>query len=85
MIISERYTSLMRSIGIPELLVILLVATLYVYPLCRIAKRMGYAGIIGVLAFIPGINLILAYVLAFANWPYSANSNRSVVEADLRD
>jgi hypothetical protein len=33
----------------------------------KIAKRMGYAGIIGVLAFIPGINL--AYVLAFANWP----------------
>jgi hypothetical protein len=30
---------------------------------------MGYAGIIGVLAFIPGINLILAYVLAFAKWP----------------
>jgi hypothetical protein len=69
MIIPERYTLLMRSIGIPELLVILLVATLYVYPLCRIAKRMGYAGIIGVLAFIPGLNLILAYVLAFANWP----------------
>ena len=59
----------MRSIGILEILTILLVATVYVYPLCRIAKRMGYPGIIGVLAAIPGINLILAYVLAFANWP----------------
>ena len=59
----------MRSISIPELFMILLVVTVYLYPLCRIAKRMGYAGIVGVLAFIPGINLILAYVLAFANWP----------------
>jgi hypothetical protein len=69
MIVSDRYAWLMKSIGSPELLAILLVAMLNVYPLCRIARKMGYAGILGVLAFIPGINLILAYVLAFANWP----------------
>ena len=75
----------MKSIGKSELLVILLVAMLYVYPLCRIAKRMGYAGIIGVLAFIPGINLILRTCSHSPIGPYSTNSNRSVVEADLRD
>ena len=85
MIVSERYTSLMRSIGISELLVILLVATVFLYPLCRIVTRMGYPGIAGVLAFIPGIDLILAYMLAFANWPVLRELESLRREANLRN
>lgn len=59
----------MRSIGIPEILVILLIAVIYILPLWRIAARMGYPGGLGILAFLPGVNLVLAYYVAFSEWP----------------
>jgi hypothetical protein len=52
-----------------EFLIISLVALLYIIPLWRIARKMGYPGALAVLACIPGINILLAYFLAFTPWP----------------
>ncbi len=45
-------------------------------PLIGIARKIGYSGGLAVLALIPGINLLLAWVLAVREWP---------VERELRE
>jgi len=59
----------MQRLSIPELGVILLVFALYVLPLWRIATRMGYPGALGLLSAVPGLNILLAYFVAFTEWP----------------
>ena len=55
--------------------VLLVVALLGTYlgvicvPLIGIARKMGYSGAIGILALIPVVNLMLAWVLAVREWP----------------
>jgi hypothetical protein len=39
------------------------------YPAGRILGRMGFSPLWTVLAFVPGLNLIALWVLAFADWP----------------
>jgi hypothetical protein len=64
------YIVAMRSVGLSELFVVLLAtAVLYVFPLWRIAQRMGYHGSVGVLACLPGFNVLVAYFIAFSEWP----------------
>ena len=38
-------------------------------PLIGIARKMGYSGAIGLLALVPGVNIVLAWVLALREWP----------------
>lgn len=59
----------MGTVSFTELLMVLVLAGLYVIPLWRIAGKMGYPGALGVLACIPGINLVVAWILAFREWP----------------
>jgi hypothetical protein len=47
----------------------LIFAAFLVFPLWRIARKMGYPGFLGILALIPFVNIVLAYVLAFQQWP----------------
>jgi hypothetical protein len=47
----------------------LIFAAFLVFPLWRIAKKMGYPGFIGIMALIPVVNILLAYILAFKQWP----------------
>jgi hypothetical protein len=47
----------------------LLFAAFLILPLWKIAKKMGYPGFIGILALIPVVNILLAYILAFRQWP----------------
>lgn len=35
----------------------------------RIFDKAGYGGIIGLLAVIPGVNVLMMTILAFADWP----------------
>jgi hypothetical protein len=44
-------------IGSTEFLAVSLLVALYVVPLWRIAKKMGYPGPLGILACLPGVNL----------------------------
>ena len=57
------------SIGVPELLVVLVVAVLLVIPAARICQKAGFSSWLGVAAAIPGLNLLLLWLLAFAEWP----------------
>ena len=52
-----------------EFLIILMIVALYILPLWRIARKMGYPGLLAILALLPGINIILVYFLAFTRWP----------------
>jgi hypothetical protein len=60
---------MMAPISAPELAIVLLLAAIYAIPVCRIARKMGFPGVLGILALVPGVNLVVAYYLAFTDWP----------------
>ena len=57
------------TIGPFTMSILLLIFVVHVFPLWRIAKKMGYPGALALLAFVPGVQLILAYFLALSDWP----------------
>jgi hypothetical protein len=61
------------SIGVPELVVILLIAVvplaLVAWPAGRICQRIGFSPWLGLVAVIPIANLVLLWFVALANWP----------------
>jgi len=59
---------MLRSSGLPELLVLIVVAFLIV-PFWKIFSKAGYPGIIGVLMLVPFLNLVLLFFLGFSDWP----------------
>ncbi len=64
----------MRSIGLPELLVIFGLL-LYVGPLLllvpywKIFSRAGFPGWMSLLTLVPVVGLVTLYVIAFSEWP----------------
>lgn len=44
-----------------------------IYPIGRILRRMGFSPLWSILAFIPLLNLIALWVVAFADWPRRSN------------
>jgi hypothetical protein len=44
-----------------------------VWPAWRICSRAGFPGALGLLIMVPLLNLVLLYVLAFAEWPALRN------------
>ena len=60
------------SLGMGELLVIMLIVVLLgigFLPWFMIYKKAGYSPAMGCLMFIPLVNIIMLYVLAFSQWP----------------
>lgn len=57
-------------------LFLLLILFLFVWPLWRIVDRTGFPGVLSLLFFVPGVNLIMLYVLAFAEWPRNWEGRR---------
>ena len=55
--------------GLIELLLTLAIGFVLVIPSWRIVSKMGYPGAMGLLAFVPLVNLALVFYLAFATWP----------------
>jgi hypothetical protein len=49
--------------------ILLALFAVHFFPLWRIVSKTGYPGILAILAFVPGVNLILAYFLALSDWP----------------
>ena len=56
-------------IGVPELLVLLVVAATFIWPATRICAKAGYSPWLGVAIVVPLANLILLWFLALAQWP----------------
>ncbi len=54
-------------------LAVLLIALIYVFlvavPACRLTRRLGFAGAWGLLALVPGLNVVGLWILAYAHWP----------------
>ncbi len=51
------------------LLIILFIMILMVYVYCRIFSKTGFCWALGLLMFVPIANIIMLFVLAFADWP----------------
>ena len=47
----------------------LIFATLVVLPFWKICKKAGHPGIMALMIFVPLLNVIFIYWLAFADWP----------------
>lgn len=63
------------AIGPMEVLILLATGVFYVWPACRICSKAGFPWPLGLLALIPGINLVLLCVLAFVEWPIHRSKN----------
>jgi hypothetical protein len=55
--------------GPMELLLIFVMASVIVAPFWRIFSKAGFSGALSLLMFIPLVNLVMIFVLAFAEWP----------------
>ena len=58
--------------GFPEFLVVLAIAAMVlvvVWPAARIAQRLGYSPLLGVLSVIPVANVLLLWFVAYGEWP----------------
>jgi hypothetical protein len=59
-----------RSIGFPELIVILAVVALIIWlPWSRIFSKAGYSPWLSLTMFIPLVNLVVLFWFAFSEWP----------------
>jgi hypothetical protein len=57
------------SLGLPELLIVVVTAILLVAPIWRILRRTGLPPLIALAAFIPPLGFIVLWYIAFARWP----------------
>ena len=60
------------TIGIPELIITVFIAAIawvVIWPATRICRRVGFPWWLGLLIVVPIANVILLWVVAFAEWP----------------
>ena len=57
------------GLGFSELILVMLMLSIVIYPAWRILRRLGFSGAWSLLIFIPLVNLLALYVLAFTPWP----------------
>jgi len=62
---------------IASVIAALLGVVVIIWPAWRICSRAGFPGALGLLIVVPLLNLVLLYVLAFAEWPALRNQKRS--------
>lgn len=64
---------IMESVGIPELIILLLVGAIFVFvvalPFWFICKKAGLSPWLSLIVLIPSGVLVLPFVLAFIEWP----------------
>ena len=56
------------TFGMREL-VLLIAAAVIVWPYCRVLSRLGFSPWLALLVFVPFVNLIALWLLAYAKWP----------------
>lgn len=67
---------MLRTIGLPEMIVLLLVLFFMVLPFWRIFAKAGFPAPLSLLMLVPLVNLLMLFVLAFAEWPATRASSR---------
>ncbi len=60
---------MLRSIGLSELLVILVVGCLIIVPTWKIFSKAGYPGIMSFAMVVPILNIVMLCFLGFSEWP----------------
>jgi hypothetical protein len=60
---------MLRSIGLPELLVMCVFVSFFVIPFWKISEKAGYPAIAGFFMLIPFLNILLLFFFAFSEWP----------------
>ena len=59
----------MMGYGVAHWIVFVVMVAVVLYPIGRILRRLGISPFWSLLVFIPLVNLISLWVLAFSNWP----------------
>ncbi|HLI10009.1 MAG TPA: hypothetical protein VKY65_00290 [Alphaproteobacteria bacterium] len=59
----------MAGYGLAHWLIAIVMAAAFLYPIGRILNRIGFSPIWCIVAFIPLLNVIALWVLAFVDWP----------------
>jgi hypothetical protein len=63
----------MPGFGIAHWVIFIAVVVLILYPIGRILRRLGLSPFWSLLVFIPLVNLISLWILAFSEWPAGKN------------
>lgn len=59
----------MAGYGSAHWIVFVIMALVVLYPIGRILRRIGLSPIWAILAFVPMLNLLGLWILAFVDWP----------------
>jgi hypothetical protein len=59
----------MGTIGSSELILILFIFGIIIIPFWKIFQKAGFSPLLSLLIFVPGINILAIFYLAFAEWP----------------
>jgi hypothetical protein len=59
----------MYGLGVPEIVIIIVIAAVLIWPWWRIFSQAGYPGWFGLSQILPGLNVVGLLFLAFAQWP----------------
>lgn len=59
----------MGSFSIWHFTIVFFWLAILVVPMWRIVTKAGFSGPFSLLAFVPGLNLVLLWVFAFVKWP----------------
>jgi hypothetical protein len=68
-VIQHMEMHMIPNIGPFELILVLALPVLIVWPAWRICSKAGFPGALGLLIVVPLLNLALLFFLAFAEWP----------------
>jgi hypothetical protein len=68
------------NLGMQEIIVLLFMALLIVWPFWRIFTKAGFTGWLAIGMLFPLVNLILVFYLAFAEWPALLKANSQAGE-----
>ena len=68
----------MGSMGIPELIVLAVIAIVGLFIFGRIFAKAGYSRWFGLLMFVPAVNLAVICWFAFADWPVLQKDSISI-------
>jgi uncharacterized protein (DUF983 family) len=50
-------------------LVLLITAAVIAWPYCRVLSRLGFSPWLGLLVFVPIVNIVALWLFAYAKWP----------------
>jgi hypothetical protein len=67
----------MTGYGLTHWLVFVVMIAAVLYPIGRILRRLGLSPFWSLLVFIPLVNLLSLWVLAFSDWPGERSRERS--------